>query len=398
MLFNSPVGEQRQAKFGEEQLSPSDNTRWLGIKLDSKLTYTKNIETIKSRADTTLTQINRISRKYFGISMKDTHTLIKAILYTRALFGSILWLTTLTLSKIKPTFEKTYNKAPRMVMGSLKSTSIIFLKRDSKLKSILATHIVRTHNMILQLETKEETHPAKTRVLRELYKEASSYLSSIHKLINRERIANNTSPGPELINPFATKPWRKILSIRNMGATKEEAEKRDKQLISNRNLQELLIFTDGLDIPDKVKGAAGFAVPSGLTITRHITNTTPATNFKAELIGIKLAIKLIRRELYARRDKGEQMGEVHILCDNQAALRKVADPTKPSKGQHLYLPTSNDLISLSQMIPIRLTWCPGHTGIEGNKKQTARQKKLHPPHQPNTKRYLPARPKLNNKF
>ncbi|MBW0571031.1 hypothetical protein O181_110746 [Austropuccinia psidii MF-1] len=274
MLFNSPKGEQRQARFGEEQLSPSDDTRWLGIKLDSKLTYTKHIETIKSRADMTLARINKISRKYFGTSMTDTRTLIKAILYTRILFGSILWLTTSALSKIKPIFEKTYNKAERMVMGSLKSTPIIFLKRDSKLKSILATHIVRAHNMILQLATKEETHPAKTTVLRELHKEASSYPSSIHKLISWEKIANNTSLGPELINPFPTKPWRKILSIRNMGATKEEAEKRVKKLVRNRNAQETLIFTDGSDIPDKGKGSAAVAAPSGLTITRHITNTT----------------------------------------------------------------------------------------------------------------------------
>ncbi|MBW0550440.1 hypothetical protein O181_090155 [Austropuccinia psidii MF-1] len=62
------------------------------------------------------------------------------------------------------------------------------------------------------------------------------------------------------------------------------------------------------------------------------------------------------------------MGEVHILCNNQAALRKVADPTKPSKGQHLYLPTSNELISLSKLTPIHLTWFPGHMGIEGNEK------------------------------
>ncbi|MBW0472589.1 hypothetical protein O181_012304 [Austropuccinia psidii MF-1] len=300
----------------------------------------------------TLAQINRISRKYFGINMTDTRTLIKAVLYTRILFGSILWLTTSTQSKINPIFKKAYKKAARMVLGSLKSTPIILLKRDSELKSILATHVVRAHNMILQLATKEETHPVKTRVLRELHEEVSSYRSSIHKLIGREKIANNTSPGPQLINPFPTKPWREILSIRNMGATKEEAEKRVKHL-----------------------GAAAVAVPSGLNITRHITNTTPATNFEAELVGIKLAIELIRRELYAIRDKGEQMGEVQILCDNQAALRKVADPTKPSMGKHLYLTTSNKLISLSQLTPIHLTWFPGHTGIEGNEKADNEAKK-----------------------
>ncbi|MBW0490173.1 hypothetical protein O181_029888 [Austropuccinia psidii MF-1] len=375
MLFNNPEGEQRQVKFGEEQLRPSSDTRWLGINLDSKLTYANHIKTIKSRADVTLAQINRICKKYFGISMKDTRTLIKAVLYTRILFGSILWLTTPTLTKIKPILEITYNKAARMVLGSLKSTPIIFLKRDSELKSVLATHIVRVHNFLLRLATKEEAHPTKVRTLRELREEPTSHPSSIHKLIRREKITNNISPEPELINLFPTKPWRKILPIRNIGATKEEAEKSVRQLVRNRTPQEVLVFTDGSDIPGIGKGAAAVAIPSDSTSTRHITNDTLATNFETELVGIKLAIELIRREIYARRDKGEQMGGVHILCDNQAALRKVADPTKPSTGQHLYLPTSNEMISLSNLVPIHLTWCPGHTGIEGNEKADSEAKK-----------------------
>ncbi|MBW0470663.1 hypothetical protein O181_010378 [Austropuccinia psidii MF-1] len=159
------------------------------------------------------------------------------------------------------------------------------------------------------------------------------------------------------------------------GSNKGGSRKRVKKLVRNRNSQETLIFTDGSDIPDKGKGAAAVAVPSRLNITRHITNTTPATNFKAELVWIKLAIELIRRELYARRDKGEQIGEVHILCNNQAALRKVVEPTKPSMRQNLYLPKSDKLMSLSQLIPICLTWCPGHMGIEGNKKADSEAKK-----------------------
>ncbi|MBW0466403.1 hypothetical protein O181_006118 [Austropuccinia psidii MF-1] len=88
-----------------------------------------------------------------------------------------------------------------------------------------------------------------------------------------------------------------------------------------------------------------------------------------------LAIEPIRRELYTRRERGEQLGVVHIICDNQRALRKVADPTKPTIGQHLYLPISNELLSLSQLTPIHLTWCPGHIGIEGNEKADSEAEK-----------------------
>ncbi|MBW0546441.1 hypothetical protein O181_086156 [Austropuccinia psidii MF-1] len=149
MLFTSSDREQQQLRFGEEHLDPSVSTRWLGITLDPKLTYAKHIDTIRPKADTTIAQINRISKRYFGIGSTDTRILVKAVLYTRVLFGSILWLNTSTRKKIKPILEKAFNRAARMVMGSLKSTPLIFLKRDSELRPIISTHITQTHNMAL---------------------------------------------------------------------------------------------------------------------------------------------------------------------------------------------------------------------------------------------------------
>ncbi|MBW0536211.1 hypothetical protein O181_075926 [Austropuccinia psidii MF-1] len=132
---------------------------------------------------------------------------------------------------------------------------------------------------------------------------------------------------------------------------------------------------DGSDIPNKSKGAEAVIMPTGPAVNRHITKTTLSTNFESELVGLKLAIELIRRVLYSKRERQETIGKVHIFCDNQGALRKVANPTIPSTGQHLYLQISNQLLSLSQLMTINLTWCPGHKGIEGNKKADTEAKK-----------------------
>ncbi|MBW0494745.1 hypothetical protein O181_034460 [Austropuccinia psidii MF-1] len=147
MLISRPKEEHRKMKFGEEFLNPSNSKRWLEIILDSKLTYAKHIEKITSRADVSLAGINRISINYLGICIKDTHTCIKEVLYTRILLGSVLWLKILTQNKVKPVFEKSYNREARMVMVSLNPTAPIFLKRDSELKSTLLTNIVQPHNM-----------------------------------------------------------------------------------------------------------------------------------------------------------------------------------------------------------------------------------------------------------
>ncbi|MBW0472683.1 hypothetical protein O181_012398 [Austropuccinia psidii MF-1] len=375
MMFPSSDREQQKLRFGEEDLDPSVSTRWLGITLDPKLTYAKHIDTIRPKADTTMAQIDRISKRYFGIGLTDTRILVKTVLYTRVLFGSILWLNTSTQNKIKPILEKTFNRAARMVMGSLRSTPLIFLKRDSELRPIISTHITRTHNMALRLATKEDTYFMKTRILKEIQETVSSHPSSIHQLIRREKIAANISTNLEIITPFPTKPWRRILAIENIDTTKEKATNKVKQLVQDRKPQDVHIFTDGSDIPNKGKGAAAIIMPTGTTVSRHITKTTLSTNFESELVGIKLAIELIRRELYSRREKQETIGETHIFCDNQGALRKVANPTIPSTGQQLYLQISNELLSLSQLTTINLTWCPGHNGIEGNERADTEARK-----------------------
>ncbi|MBW0545242.1 hypothetical protein O181_084957 [Austropuccinia psidii MF-1] len=292
---------------------------------------------VNSRADTTIAQINRISKKYSGIGITDTGTLIKAVLYTRILFGSILWLKTSTHNKVNPILEKPYDRAERLVMGSLKFTPLIFLKRDSELKSIPSTHIVQTHNLILQLATKEDTYSMKARVPKELQEKVSAYPSSIHILIQHENIAVNISTRLEFITSVPTKQWRKLLLIKNKEIIKEEAIDKVKQLVGDRKPQDVQIFMDGSDILDKGKGAEAVIMPSGLTVTRHITETTLATNFELEPVEIKLAKEQIRRELYSKRERQEPMGKVHIFCDNQGEWRKVSQFCLPdhNKGNSL---------------------------------------------------------------
>ncbi|MBW0487960.1 hypothetical protein O181_027675 [Austropuccinia psidii MF-1] len=118
--------------------------------------------------------------------------------------------------------------------------------------------------MVLWLAKKEDTYPVKARVLRELNEAVNSSLSLIHKPIQPEKIAANISPMPETIVPFPKKSWPKPLPINNIEVTKEDAIKKIKQLARDRAPQDVLIFTDGSDIPGKGKGAAAVATLSGL--------------------------------------------------------------------------------------------------------------------------------------
>ncbi|MBW0500254.1 hypothetical protein O181_039969 [Austropuccinia psidii MF-1] len=146
----------------------------------------------------------------------------------------------------------------------------------------------------------------KARILKELQEKVSSYPSSIRIRIQGEKIAVKISTRLEFITSFPTKPWRKLLLIKNMEIIKEEAIDKVKQLVRDRKPQDVQIFMDGSNILDKGKGAEAVIMPSGLTVARKITETTLATNFELELVEIKLAIELIRRELYSKgKDKNQ---------------------------------------------------------------------------------------------
>ncbi|MBW0467386.1 hypothetical protein O181_007101 [Austropuccinia psidii MF-1] len=101
---------------------------------------------------------------------------------------------------------------------------------------------------------------------------------------------------------------------------------------------------------------------------RPLSEKTQISNYETKIIGLKLAVEVAKREIYKRRDAGERIEDIHIFCDNQTALRKVADPTIPSIAQYLYLKTHQEYRTLINLFPTYLWWCPGHSDIEGNDK------------------------------
>ncbi|MBW0550996.1 hypothetical protein O181_090711 [Austropuccinia psidii MF-1] len=149
MIFKPRGGSKLHFHFGDENLKPAMSTKWLGLTLDTGLTYQQHINQLAHKATTTLHQIQCILNKYHGLNSADTRLLIKTALFPRILFGGVLWLNERSKSKVNKTLQLIYNKAARFVMGVQKRTPIAFLKRDSRLQWFLHIHIKQTHKLIL---------------------------------------------------------------------------------------------------------------------------------------------------------------------------------------------------------------------------------------------------------
>ncbi|MBW0520441.1 hypothetical protein O181_060156 [Austropuccinia psidii MF-1] len=250
-------------------------------------------------------------------------------------------------------------------MGVHKSTPLAFLKRDSGLIPLTKKHTLQTHKLIIRLIAKEENHPTRRIVTKEIKEVKQLFKTAVHLLIDGEDPKQKLLINPERIKIYPTPPWNKSLNISNIGKTKDEAKKEVLKLLTRIKLDtDLLIFTDGSDIDGKGKGASAITFPACTVIKRHIPKKNLITNFETELIGLNSAIEIVRQETQKRIrnetiDLHNNRGQIYILSNNQGALRKVANPDKSSPGHKM-------LQSIQKVIPVNLWSCPGHSDIEGN--------------------------------
>lgn len=89
------------------------------------------------------------------------------------------------------------------------------------------------------------------------------------------------------------------------------------------------------------------------------------TVYEAELVGIKMALKVILRMV---KQNSSSNISYFILADNQSALLNAFHPLH-SPGQQIrshLLHLHQEILKASPTVSITLAWVPGHQGIEGN--------------------------------
>ncbi|MBW0546471.1 hypothetical protein O181_086186 [Austropuccinia psidii MF-1] len=170
-------------------------------------------------------------------------------------------------------------------------------------------------------------------------------------------------------------PWLPPLPLSNLGIDKDTARKKVLELLDASKTEDIMIFTNGSDIPNKGKGAAAIIEKENIIIKKHIPTTSKVTNYETELLGLILAIEAARRVITKRSINGEKLGTIYIFSNNQAAIKKSTNPFIPSTAQYLYLEIFHSIITLKKTTSIQLLWCPGHTGVTGNELADTEAKK-----------------------
>lgn len=158
----------------------------------------------------------------------------------------------------------------------------------------------------------------------------------------------------ETRQPFVVEPWWSPPPI-FIEQDRETAERRHEQLTAGP-APTLAIYTDRSGINGKV-GAAAVALTLNVHAQAYLGRETTATVYAAELVGMLMGIEIATKS---------NRGRASIFTDNQAALKALKNPKRPS-GQYIIRRTVDALASAdARGLHIKLHRIPAEQGIEGN--------------------------------
>ncbi|MBW0505289.1 hypothetical protein O181_045004 [Austropuccinia psidii MF-1] len=206
-----------------------------------------------------------------------------------------------------------------MVMGVLKNTPISFLKHDSGLNSLLTSHSTHCHRTLARLIAKDNSNPERNIFLPEFKEKKSPYQSEIQQMVGKEIFEKVIDTQLKTMNLYPINPWFNPLETHNLNKEKNKVRQSVRDHISNTKLDEIIVFTDGSDIPGNGKREAAVLHSSRETLTKNSDKETRVLNYEMEITGVSLEMEGIRGEIFRRTlatgDK-DQQDSIIILSDN----------------------------------------------------------------------------------
>ncbi|MBW0492504.1 hypothetical protein O181_032219 [Austropuccinia psidii MF-1] len=292
VFSHKKIATQETFLFGDQELKFDNKVKWVGLMLDQKLTFKKQIAKTKAMFLSLYNQLAIIIKVTYGIDNQEAKQLVLTVIQSRVLYGSLVWFTKRNEKSVSSLLETAHKRCVRLTTGFLKQTPIAFLKHDGVLKLLLDAHTRLLHNYIYRAWTLPPNHPVKNIVKKEITDAKQTHSSSISLVTRKEELSNLLNTNPiEMIYPKPMAPWLTILDPpHNIALTREDAKKQVRsQILKETARNSIVIFTDGSSIPGQGVGAATLISNTTRNKTRFIRTTESVSNFEAELMGIQLA-------------------------------------------------------------------------------------------------------------
>ena len=346
-------------------------TMYLGVIIDSNLSFNPQIKLLKSKAKLRLAPMKNMATTQKGVGYNILHTYYEAT--TRSLLDyAAPTLTNLSDKQIQ-TLEPLQNNAMRLMLGAPMWTRICNLQMETNLPPLQSRIVVRNTTISAKALLSNRDSTFQKRLIQELNRHPDlptpkTYMGQIGQQIRATGLShclsklkqdkhhlNYTQPPPWSVNPI--KFTRASLPTAKQNCSPQTLQAAALNAISAvQTPNSITFYTDGSVDPTSHRAGAAIYANQYQAAWRLSDN---CSTLETELTAIKQALSFSLQN---------EHGPVIIHTDSLSASQALQ---KPQPKENIHLLTS--VLALAQQHqaqgrPITINWIPSHCGIPGNDK------------------------------
>lgn len=355
------------------QIPLETHAKYLGIIVDQELRFKEHASYALAKGTTWLHQVRRLARPAFGMPHKYIRKLYLAVCIPKMLYGCDIFCAYKianpdTKTGMIPKMARVQRMAAMQITGALKSSPNDSLNIHADLLPLKHTIRQICHRSALRIAALPNTHPLYKPIRKAARRYIKSHRSPLHELTGAYHIQPDEI---ETIHPARYDPKHRFRYL-----TSPEGERMEESVYRTHGamaLKPIRIYSDGSGIEGNVGSAAVILGKSARTGIRRyqLGSIRHHTVYEAEIVGLLLALELIRDHRINRRTV--------ILLDNQAVIKALTLRThNPSHYLiDLFHAEFQRLTELPQHehLEVEVAWVRGHTGNKGNERADHEAKK-----------------------
>jgi len=332
-------------KMGGEEIEYSDSARYLGVTLDSKLSWKKHLKAKAKDAKRKILIMSNAMGKLWGAPPIMTRWAYTGIIRPSLTYGAYVWAEAMTKKGNVDLLLKV-NRLACLMMGNFRRSTptagLEILFNIPPLHLYVQQRAITTHTRLWGNDSRRMAD--------------STHRKSAQKHLDRMGI-----PAFQRDSSKGEYRWDKKYKLDH------DSLKTGKPLIEPNG--DISVYTDG-SLLENSRGSSFVMYQNGKIISQNYYHVRePITVYQAELCAINCAaLELIRMNTAS---------PIYIYVDSQAAIRSLF---KYFVTSEILKKTIDNLNVLGEGQPIHIRWVKAHVGYEGNEMadQLAKQGALSP--------------------
>lgn len=331
---------QKLKMYGQE-IAHADKAKYLGITMDSKLTFAPHVREKAKKAKAICVQLNRMVSKTWGLTPAKIKWIYTAMIRPTIEYGCLTWIKVIKVDKHMAELQRVQRLACLAMTSARRSAPTAALEVMMDLRPIDLALKEKAIMTSIRLQQEGQWQTSRTNLARGSLR---THVDIINDL--RREIKEIGMPWDAQKTILMGNPKYSIRVVDRSTAINDEAE----------TTTEFRCYTDGSKLESGDAGAGALIQMGAKRTSMSLHLGQYATVFQAEVMAITIATEHLAQE----RIRGRT---IEFYTDSQATIRALAQTWCKNK---IVVDCARKLNELGSCNEIEIRWIPGHTNVDGN--------------------------------